>query len=56
MTIFDTDIPSDSELQEMTYSKLKKLWERRPTYSANMEWVRVAKEIRYRERFGLVTD
>jgi hypothetical protein len=43
-------IPSDYELQRMSAADLAKLWAKRAADPANSDWVRVAREIRYRER------
>lgn len=45
-------LPSDSELQAMTDAELKKLSDSRPKYEGTNDWVRVAKEIRYRRIHG----
>ena len=45
-------LPSDSELQAMTDVELKKLSDSRPKYDGTNDWVRVAKEIRYRRIHG----
>lgn len=44
-------IPNDSVLQRMTDAQLYALWDRLPKYPTNQEWVRLAKELRYREKF-----
>jgi len=46
-------IPPDPVLQKMTNAQLQKLWDSRPKYAENFEWIRVAKEIRYRNKFKL---
>jgi len=46
--------PNDTELQRMTDKQLADLWARRPKYPVSasaLDWVRVAKEVRHRERF-----
>lgn len=44
-------LPSDTELQRMTDEQLAALWRRRPKYTENPDWVRVASELRHRDRF-----
>jgi hypothetical protein len=44
-------IPSDTDLQRMTNEQLRDLWRQCPKYPEDQEWVRVAKEVRYREKF-----
>ena len=46
-------LPFDSELQRMTDAELDRLWAKRPRYpqtAGEMDWIRVAKERRYRKR------
>jgi hypothetical protein len=43
-------IPSDYELQRMSAADLAKLWAKQAMDPTNSDWVRVAREIRYRER------
>lgn len=42
------DLPNDTELQKMDINALFVLWESRPQFIENTDWVRVAKEVRYR--------
>lgn len=45
-------LPTDPELQRMTDKELARLWERRPAYpqtAGELDWIRVAKELRYRK-------
>lgn len=44
-------LPSDTELQKMSDKELEKLFKSKPKHSTNQDWARVAKEIRYREKF-----
>ncbi len=47
--------PNDTELQRLSDEQLAELWKNRPKYpvgTAELDWVRVAKEIRYRERLS----
>lgn len=46
-------LPPDAELQNMTREQLERLWESRPQYpetASEMDWIRLAKELRYRKR------
>ena len=45
-------LPSDTELQAMTDEELKRLSDSRPKFEGTNDWVRVAKEIRYRRIHG----
>lgn len=49
-------LPTDAELQRMSNEQLRKLWERHPQTAGEMDWIRVAREIRHRRRFGRWTD
>jgi len=44
-------LPTDSELQAMSDADLEVLWSKCPAYPENPDWCRVAKEIRYRNKF-----
>ena len=45
-------LPSDGQLQSMTDLELKQLSDSRPKFDGTNDWVRVAKEIRYRRIHG----
>ena len=45
-------LPTDSELQAMTDEQLKRLSDSRPKFEGTNDWIRVAKEIRYRRIHG----
>ncbi len=47
-----TQLPSDTELQAMSDDELKRLSDSRPKFEGTNDWVRVAKEIRYRRIHG----
>ena len=52
-------LPPDPVLQGMSNKELKKLWKGRPQYAqsaGDMDWIRVAKEIRSRRRFDRWED
>jgi hypothetical protein len=52
-------VPNDTELQRMSDERLAALWRRRPDYptgSAALDWIRLAKELRHRERFRRPTN
>ena len=42
-------LPNDTSLQQMSREELEKLWKSKPQYSTDPDWVRVAKELRYRD-------
>lgn len=47
--------PPDPVLQAMSDEDLKRLWAQRPTFpvtAAELDWFRVAREVRYRSRFN----
>lgn len=47
-------VPSDTDLHRMSDEELARLWARRPKYpvtAGDMEFTRVAIELRYREKF-----
>lgn len=44
-------IPSDTDLQRLSDARLAALWASRPRYAEDSEWLRVAREVRYREKF-----
>ncbi len=45
-------LPSDRELQRLSDDALQRLWSQRPRYleGSQLDWLRVAKEVRYRKR------
>jgi len=45
-------LPTDGQLQAMTDLELKRLSDSRPKFEGTNDWVRVAKEIRYRRTHG----
>lgn len=44
-------LPPDTTLQRMTDDQLHRLWKSRPQWP-DADWVRVAKEVRHREKFS----
>lgn len=45
-------LPTDTELQKMSNEQLSRLWAEHEKHTTNSDWVRVAKEVRYRNRFN----
>ena len=49
-------IPSDTMLQNMSRTQIVRLWRRLESYPETTDWVRLAKEVRYRVRHGELSE